>query len=126
MKENVKFYKCQICENVIGLIDGDPRSITCCSKEMRQLDANTVDAAHEKHLPIYEKSGDEIIVKIGEVSHPMEKDHYIMWIAQVTDTTTTRVRLKPEQFPEAKFPYVPGAILYAYCNKHGLWKTVVE
>jgi len=93
---------------------------------MRQLDANTVDAAHEKHLPIYEKSGDEIIVKIGEVSHPMEKDHYIMWIAQVTDTTTTRVRLKPEQFPEAKFPYVPGAILYAYCNKHGLWKTVVE
>jgi len=126
MKENVKFYKCQICENVIGLIDGDPRNITCCSKEMRQLDANTVDAAHEKHLPIYEKSGDEIIVKIGEVSHPMEKDHYIMWIAQVTDTTTTRVRLKPEQFPEAKFPYVPGAILYAYCNKHGLWKTVVE
>lgn len=126
MKENVKFYKCQICENVIGLIDGDPRNITCCSKEMKQLDANTIDAAHEKHLPIYEKSGDEIIVKIGEVSHPMEKDHYIMWIAQVTDTTTTRVRLKPEQFPEAKFPYVPGAILYAYCNKHGLWKTVVE
>ena len=71
MKENVKFYKCQICENVIGLIDGDPRNITCCSKEMKQLDANTIDAAHEKHLPIYEKSGDAIIVKIGAVSHPM-------------------------------------------------------
>ena len=126
MKENVKFYKCEVCENVIGLIDGDPKRITCCEKEMKRLNPNTADAAQEKHVPVYEKIGDEILVKVGEVGHPMGEDHYIMWIAQVTDNTTTRVRLKPEESPEAKFTYVPGAVLYAYCNKHGLWKTIVE
>lgn len=23
---------------------------------------------------------------------------------------------------ETRFPYIPGSVLYAYCNKHGLWK----
>ena len=69
---------------------------------------------------------DEIVVKVGEVEHPMEKEHYIMWIAQVSENRTTRVRLYPEQATETRFPYIPGATLYAYCNKHGLWKTIVE
>ena len=88
--------------------------------------ANSVDASVEKHVPIYEKVEDELVVKVGEVEHPMEKDHYIMWIAQVTDDTTTRVRLYPEQSTETRFPYMPGASLYAYCNKHGLWKTTIK
>ena len=56
----------------------------------------------------------------------MEKDHYIMWIAQVKDNRMTKVDLYPEQSTETRFPYVPGATIYAYCNKHGLWKTEVE
>ena len=55
----------------------------------------------------------------------MEKDHYIMWIAQVTDNQTTRIRLFPEQATTVRFKYIPNATLYAYCNKHGLWKTEV-
>ena len=27
---------------------------------------------------------------------------------------------------EVTFKYKPGAMLYAYCNKHGLWVTEVE
>ena len=69
---------------------------------------------------------DELVVKVGAVEHPMEKEHYIMWIAQVTENKTTRVRLYPEQATETRFPYIKGATLYAYCNKHGLWKTVIE
>ena len=56
----------------------------------------------------------------------MEKDHYIMWIAEVSDNKTTRVRLFPEQSTETRLPYEKGATLYAYCNKHGLWKTTIE
>ena len=126
MKENVKFYKCQICGNIIGLIDGNMEHIKCCGKEMNLLEANTTEASTEKHVPIYEIVEDEIVVKVGEVEHPMEKDHYIMWIAQVTENKTTRVKLYPEQSTETRFPYIPGATLYAYCNKHGLWKTEIE
>ena len=100
--------------------------VVCCGRPMEEMVANTTDAAVEKHVPAYERVEDEIVVKVGEVEHPMEKEHYIMWIAQVTDNRTTRVRLFPEQSTETRFPYIKGATLYAYCNKHGLWKTVVE
>ena len=126
MKENVRFYRCPICGNIIGLIDGDMSRIVCCGKPMELMEANTTDAAVEKHVPAYEVVDGELVVKVGEVEHPMEKDHYIMWIAQVSDNRTTRVRLYPEQSTETRFPYIPGSTLYAYCNKHGLWKVTVE
>lgn len=126
MKENVKFYRCSICGNIVGLIEGDIKRVKCCGKEMDELVANTTDAAVEKHVPVYEKVEDELVVRVGEVEHPMEKEHYIMWIALVTENRTTRVTLYPEQGTETRFPYIKGAVLYAYCNKHGLWKTVVE
>ena len=126
MKENTRFYICPICGNVIGLIDGDMKHVTCCGKPMQLLEANTVDAATEKHVPVYERVEDELVVKVGEVEHPMEKDHFIQWIAQVTDNQTTRIRLYPEQDTTVRFKYIPGATLYAYCNKHGLWSKKVD
>ena len=123
--ENTRFYFCPVCGNIVGLIDGDASHIQCCGKAMQKLIANTTDAATEKHVPVYEIENDEIIVKIGEVAHPMEKDHYITWIAQVSDTRTERVRLFPEQDAVARLKYIPGATLYAYCNKHGLWSSKV-
>ena len=127
MKEkNTVFYKCPICGNVIGLIEGDIKHMMCCGKPLELLVANSEDAAVEKHVPVYEKVEDEIVVKVGEVEHPMEKDHYIQWIAQISDNKTTRIRLYPEQGTETRFPYIKGSTIYAYCNLHGLWKTTVE
>ena len=90
---------------------------------MDQMQPNTVDASTEKHVPACQKVGDKLLVTVGEIEHPMEDDHYIMWIAQVTDHQTTRVRLHPGEYPKAEFPYLGDAVIYAYCNKHGLWKT---
>ena len=126
MKENVVFYKCPTCGNLIGLISGDAQNLNCCGKQMVGLTANTTDAATEKHLPVYEKQGDEIIVKVGEAPHPMDDDHYIMWIAQVTGDSTTRIKLSPNSKCEVKFPYIPNSSIYSYCNKHGLWSKEVE
>lgn len=126
MKENVRFYVCPICGNVVGLIHGDASRVSCCGKPMEAMIANTSDASYEKHVPVYEKVEDELVVRVGSVEHPMEKEHYIMWIAQVTENRTTRVALYPEQETETRFPYIKGSTIYAYCNKHGLWKTVVE
>ena len=70
MKENAKFLKCPICDNIIELIDGDVQHITCCGRRIEEMKANTTDASTEKHIPIYKKVGDEIVVSVGEVEHP--------------------------------------------------------
>ena len=93
MNENVKFYVCPICGNIIGLIEGNAENILCCGKKMQKMVANSTDAASEKHVPVYEKIEDEVVVRVGEIEHPMEKDQYIMWIAQVSDNKTTLTKL---------------------------------
>ena len=126
MKENLNFYRCPICGNIVELIDGNMDRIICCGKHMIKMIANTTDAVVEKHVPVYERVDNEIVVKVGEVEHPMEEEHYIMWIAQVSKDKVVRVKLHPESKIEVRFPYISDSVLYAYCNKHGLWKKIVE
>ena len=126
MKENLNFYRCPICGNIVELIDGNMDRIICCGKSMIKMIANTTDAVVEKHVPVYERVDNEIVVKVGEVEHPMEEEHYIMWIAQVSKDKVVRVKLHPESKIEVRFPYISDSVLYAYCNTHGLWKCEVE
>lgn len=121
----MKLYYCPHCKNLeLVMYDGGPVPV-CCGQEMTLLSPNTVDAATEKHLPVFEKTTDGIKVVVGKVSHPMEKAHYITWIA-VTDGQTTELKhLKPGDQPEmtAHFPTDTKLSIYAYCNLHGLWLT---
>ena len=126
MNKKVNYYKCPICGNIIEVLNGDIKRVKCCNKDIELLVANTTDAALEKHIPIYEINNNEIIVKVGENIHPMEEKHYIMWISLVTDDRVIRVELKPGDKPIIRFPYVKDAIIYEYCNLHGLWKNTVK
>ena len=126
MKENVKFYRCPICGNVIEIVNGDVSHVRCCGRSLELLEANTFDAAVEKHVPVINVVDGKVNVVVGEVEHPMEEKHYIMWIVQVTDNDISRVQLQPGCTPKAIFKYVSGAEIYAYCNLHGLWKAIVE
>ena len=126
MKEKIKYYKCPVCGNVIEVINGDISRVKCCNQPLNLLNANTEDAALEKHVPVYEVEGEQINVTVGEVIHPMEEKHYITFISLVTEDRVIRVDLKPGNAPIATFPYVKGSIIYEYCNLHGLWKKEVE
>ena len=121
-----RFFYCKHCGNIIGTIHNSGVPVVCCGEKMEELIPGTVDAAKEKHVPVVTKKCSKVTVAVGEVEHPMEKEHYIMWIAQVTENRITRVKLYPEQATETRFPYISGATLYAYCNKHGLWKTTIK
>ena len=126
MAENTRFYVCPICGNVIGLIDGDANHIMCCGKAMVPLVANSVDAAHEKHVPVYTVEGNTITVKIGSVPHPMTEAHLISWVAGETKKGNMRRTLKAGQEPVVTFPIESDdevVAVYAYCNLHGLWKA---
>ena len=105
MKEVFSYAKCNICGNVVEDALGNTDRLICCGKKMEIMTPNTTEAATEKHLPVVEVSGDELIVKVGSVEHPMTKEHYIMWISQVCDNVETKVVLSPEQAPTARFPY---------------------
>ena len=126
MKDKVKFYRCPVCGNIIEVINGDVSRVKCCNQPLVLLNANTEDAALEKHVPVYEIDNNEIIVKVGETIHPMEEKHYITFITLVTDNNVIRYDLKPSDEPIVRFPYVKDATIYEYCNLHGLWKKEVE
>ena len=91
-----------------------------------ELAANTVDAAHEKHVPVIEVSGDTVNVKVGSVEHPNLDAHYIEWIALETNKGNQRKQLKPNDAPKAEFALLDGEKViaaYAYCNLHSLFKS---
>lgn len=90
------------------------------------VEANTEDAAVEKHVPVIElqRDGHVIGVTVGSTEHPMEEAHYIEWIALETEGRLEVHYLKPGQTPATFFPGgVKGGTVYAYCNLHGLWKA---
>ena len=52
----------------------------------------------------------------------MSKDHYISFIAYITNNRCEIVKLYPEQNAEVRFLKRGKGIIYAYCNKDGLIK----
>lgn len=122
----MKFYKCPVCGNICYLMEGNIDNIRCCGTKMEELIANKTEASLEKHVPVYEKVGNNIEVKVGEVEHPMTTEHYIMFIAQVFENKVNIVKLTPQDKPKATFDYIKGAKIYEYCNIHGLWVKDVE
>lgn len=126
MKNELIIKKCKTCGAMVKILKDctcENCGIKCCEEEMETLIPNSVDAAIEKHVPTYEKVEDEIFVK---VNHVMEKEHYIEWVALVKDNKEYVINLYPEQNAECRFKYIPGSTIYAYCNKHGLWKKDVD
>lgn len=125
--KKLKFYKCEHCGNVVvKLIDKDV-PVLCCGEIMKEIVANSKEAATEKHLPVVKVENNIVEVKVGEVSHPMEENHYINFIAVETDKGYNLVSLYPGNEPIAKV-YVGEEIVktvYEYCNLHGLWKTEI-
>ena len=128
-----KTYKCDVCGNVIELVvRGDKpneSTLTCCGEPMRYLKPKATDAGSEKHVPVVEINGKDIIIDVGSVPHPMEEKHYIQWIAINADNQVYRTYLKPGDKPRTKIALskYPGSIcVRAYCNVHGLWETCAE
>ncbi len=122
MKE-LKLKRCKNCGALVKVLEEGSGNYICCGEPMEEVKANSVDASFEKHVPTYEKVKDNIHIK---VNHVMDEDHYIEWILVKTEKENREVILKPGDAPEMTVPYEKGALIYAYCNKHGLWKTVVE
>ena len=63
MCDNNKFYICEHCGNLIGMINDAGVPIMCCGKKMTKLEAGTVEASKEKHIPVVKVDGNTVTVK---------------------------------------------------------------
>lgn len=122
----MEFYKCKHCGNIVTFLHNSGAPLSCCGEQMQKMPENTTDASVEKHVPVMQKDGNVITVKIGSVTHPMEANHYIMWIVLQTKTGYMVKKLKAGEAPEAVFELTTGdevVKVYEYCNLHGLWSA---
>ncbi|MBR5922896.1 MAG: desulfoferrodoxin [Clostridia bacterium] len=126
MDEN-RFYICEHCGNIVGMINNAGVPLMCCGQKMTKLEANTVEASTEKHLPVVTVEGDTVKVDVGSAAHPMVEEHSIQWIYLLTDKGGHRRKLNAGEAPRATFALCDekAIAVYAYCNLHGLWKTEI-
>lgn len=123
MSDN-KFFICEHCGNIIGMVHNAGVPVMCCGKKMTALTPNTTDAAEEKHIPVIAYEGNIVTVAVGEVEHPMTAAHHIAWVYLQTDKGAQRKALPVDGAPFVTFALCDGEkplAVYAYCNLHGLW-----
>ena len=124
MKE-MKFFYCEHCGNLVGVIHDSGVPMVCCGQKMTRLEAGVVEASREKHIPVVSVEGNTVKATVGSVEHPMTEEHSITWVYLQTDRGGQRKCLKPGDAPVVTFALsdeTPIAV-YAYCNLHGLWKA---
>ena len=127
------FYVCPVCGNIIHTTG--EAVISCCGITLPALEeesagpstgsgnpeagSGTPDVgsgnAHNIHVEIIE---DEYFVSLD---HPMTKDHYISFIAAISDQGIQMVKLYPEGPAQARFKIAGVRKLYACCKLHGLF-----
>lgn len=111
----VQFYICPVCGNVIQTIG--EAVVSCCGVTLPPCDPEPADDEHLIRAEIVE---DEYYVTLD---HPMTREHYISFLAAVSDQGVQFVKLYPEGNAGARFKIDRVVRLYAYCNRHGLFQA---
>ncbi len=122
----MNLFVCKHCGNIIEFVKYAGVPVMCCGQKMEELVPNSTDGAFEKHVPVIEKDGNKVTVKVGSVAHPMLPEHHIEFIILETKKTVQKIKLAVTDAPEAVF-YIGDddevLAAYEYCNLHGFWKS---
>ncbi len=108
------FYVCPVCGNVI--LSSGEAVVSCCGITLPSQEAEEADEEHRISVEVVE---DEYYVT---VDHPMTKEHYISFLAAVSDHGVQLIKLYPEGSAETRFRIDGIRAVYAYCNRHGLFR----
>ena len=117
-------YQCPKCGNVYEkTYTAGGCTPVCCGEKCVELEPKTGNPDENKHVPYFEKVDGGVLVKVGKAApHPMEPDHYIVYIEICADGVRMRKYLKPGDKPEAFFKTDASKIIAReLCNKHGIW-----
>lgn len=122
----MKFYRCNKCGNVIMFLHDSGVVPVCCGDNMVEIIPQEMEEMlMEKHVPHVNINGQEVMVSVGEVLHPMVKEHYIEWIILETTNGAHIIRFNENSIlPITKLTLEKDEEVlaaYEYCNIHGLW-----
>ena len=109
-----RWYVCPICGNVIWATG--TAVISCCGIPLPPQEPEPAEEDHEIRVRRVE---DEYFVT---VDHPMAKDHYISFLAAVSDGGVQLAKLYPEGPAQARFRIDGVRRICAWCNRHGLFE----
>lgn len=109
-----KWYVCPICGNILHSTGA--AVVSCCGLTLPPLEAELPDGDHAITVEPVE---DEYYVT---VDHPMEKGHFLSFLAGVSDEGVQLVKLYPEGNGAARLKLRRMKWVYAYCNRHGLFR----
>lgn len=116
---NIKIYKCNKCGNILLNIK-DSNDVICCQEKMEELE---VHEEKTSHTPLYYKQDKKVFVSID---HEMNSEHHIEAIIIKSDKELLIHYLEEDDDPEIILGYEQNMSIYSLCNKHGLYKTMVE
>lgn len=111
-----KLYVCPVCGNILHATG--EATVSCCGITLPPLEGEGSD---ENHTLTVEPVENEWFVSID---HPMNKEHFISFLALATCDRLSLVKLYPEGEAQARLPRQSG-ILYWYCNRHGLFSQKI-
>ena len=109
-----RFYVCPVCGNVIHALG--TALVSCCGITLPPLEAEAEDADHPLTV---ENVEDEHFIT---VHHSMTKEHFISFLAFVTDSRIQLVKFYPEGNAETRLQLRGRGYLYYGCNRHGLFR----
>lgn len=115
--KKTKFYVCPVCGNVIAAVGQG--CYTCCGITLPAAEATEAEDLDDEHKIVVSDVDGELWVTMN---HPMDKKHSISFIAYVTSDTVELVKLYPEQEISVRFRKKGYGVIYAFCNRHGLYK----
>ena len=113
----MQWYVCPVCGNVVWSVGAG--AFSCCGILLPPLEAEEPD---EAHLLQVERIDGEHYVRL---EHPMTKEHSISFLAMVTTDRVEFRKLYPEMEAESRFALRGHGDLYAFCNRHGLYRVRV-
>lgn len=128
-KNELIFYRCSVCGNLIIKLEDSGITPQCCGRDMEVIVPNTEDALEEKHIPVWRMNGCKVMIQVGEKLHPAEKSHYIKWILVKTNCGLYLRNFECEDSPELCINLCRGEHvieIYGFCNLHGLWMAGEE
>lgn len=129
MTKILEFYKCNICGNFVEVVLPGEGELVCCSQPMEKMREQTEkeEMLSEKHVPVIKKTQEGVEVRIGSMPHPMEDNHYIMFIETNSEDKryVKRKYLYPHEEPVLKLKCDCNEKIVAreLCNIHGLWMS---
>ena len=129
MPKRFEIYKCNVCGNVIEVLDGGQGEIVCCGEPMKLVVPQTEEIMQEKHKPVISSQNNNIVIKVGSVEHPMLSEHHIDFIEAVSldGKYLYRKYLAADEKPEMEFFCKTDKMKSReLCNLHGLFETINE